>query len=115
MIINFPFLLCSFFQASFVESFINPINASALRLDFANKTLGISMYIILPTKCINSLEELENTFQSFIPLAVERRMSQYRNVTVALPKFTIENVINFNPILTNVSHFLKFFIITKLI
>lgn len=73
-----------------------------MKLEFAGPQSNINMYIILPAKCINSLEGLEEQFQSFIPVAVERRMVDYKNVTLMLPKFTIENVLNFKPILSQV-------------
>lgn len=61
----------------------------------------IYMYIILPDQC-DGIEALQNTFENFDPLNVIAVLGTQKTVTVMLPKFRIERLVNFNSILSEV-------------
>lgn len=56
---------------------------------------------MLPDEC-DGIDKLQNVFEHFDPLNIQAVMDTQKNVTVMLPKFHIESLVNFNPILSEV-------------
>lgn len=87
-------------QESLYQKHIEGLNADVLRLNL-DPYAEIFMYVVLPSDC-SGLAQLESTLTTFDIKTAFQQFKFPRNILVSLPKFTISNQLDLNPILTKV-------------